>query len=225
MAGLHNVTADGILGFKLLSNQLDELAIDSKMKINLRKDIDAGKRYLKIGYAQHCSVNTSVNTHCISHALSSKDDKDFKLNIHHSHDERCTSCTKTLVTLEKVCYLTEQLPQSEKKEDILYDIMQATQYILRWTKHIIRGVQQEKAKMFAMENIDMNTGLWISDWAQKILPLQYRERQKEYFGEKGMSLHVDVLLMKNENGELMKQTYFSALGRCSQDVVYIRKCY
>ena len=183
MAGLDNVIADRILGFKLLSNQLDELAIDSKMKINLRKDIDAGKRYLKIGYAQHCSVNTSVNTHCISHALS-KDDKDFKLNIHHSH-ERCTSCTKTLATLEKVWYLTEQLPQSEKKEDVLFDIMQATQYILTWMKHI-RGVQQEKAKMFAMENIDMNTGLWISDWAQKILPLQYRERQKEYFGKKGV---------------------------------------
>ena len=121
--------------------------------------------------------------------------------------------------MEKVSYLTEQLPQSEKKEDILYDIMQATQYILTWMKHIIRGVQQEKAKTFAMEDIDMNTGLWISDWAQKNLPLLYREGQKEYFGKKGMSLHVDVLLMKNENGELVKQTYFSALDRCSQDVV------
>ena len=102
MVGLDNVTADGILGFKLLSNQLDELAIDWKMKINLRKDIDAGKRYLKIGYAQHCSVNTSVNMHCISHALSSKDDEDLKLNIHPSiTDERCTSCTKTLATWKR----------------------------------------------------------------------------------------------------------------------------
>ena len=46
MAGIDNVIADGILGFKMLSNHLDELAIDLKKKIELRNDAKAGKRLL-----------------------------------------------------------------------------------------------------------------------------------------------------------------------------------
>ena len=67
--------------------------------------------------------------------------------------------------------------------------------------HIVGSVQQEKAKVHAMQLLSATTGFWISDWAQKVLPSKYREGQKEYFGKKGMSLHVDVLFQKDENGQ------------------------
>ena len=119
MAGLDNVTADGILGFQLLTNQLEKFFIDSKVKGKLKKDLETGKRYLKIGYAQHCSVVSVVNTHCISHALCNKTDKDFCLDIDHSHNEICNDCFHLLSTLEQIKIYTDQLSQSDEKEDII----------------------------------------------------------------------------------------------------------
>ena len=77
-----------------------------------------------------------------------------------------------------------------------------------------------KAKVHAMQLLSATTRFWISDWAQKILPLKYvyREGQKECFGKKGMSLHVNVLLQKYEDGQLRKVVYFTSVYRSDQDV-------
>ena len=56
---------------------------------------------------------------------------------------------------------------------------------------------------------------------QGLLPkstlMQFRESQSTYFGKKGMSLHADVFLMK-ENGIIKKKTYFTTSCRCDQDI-------
>ena len=84
-------------------------------------------------------------------------------------------------------------------------------------KHIIRSVQQNKAKEYAMVRIDNETGLWLSDWAQKILPVEFREGQKSYFGKKGMSMHIDCFFYKNESGDLKKKVYHTVIQKCDQD--------
>ena len=61
---------------------------------------------------------------------------------------------------------------------------------------------------------------WLKDYfSQKVLlpvlPTQYREGQKSYFGKKGMSLHVDVFFHKYQN-QVFKKTYFTAMTRCDQ---------
>ena len=48
-----------------------------------------------------------------------------------------------------------------------------------------------------------------------MLPAKYREGQKEYFGKKGMNLHVNILFLK-ENQKLVKKVYFTAVYRCDQ---------
>ena len=48
--------------------------------------------------------------------------------------------------------------------------------------------------------------------------MKYREGQKEYFSKKGMSLQVDVLFQKNEDGQLRKDVYFTSVYRSVQDV-------
>ena len=60
---------------------------------------------------------------------------------------------------------------------------------------------------------------WLKDLSQNILPIYYREGQKEYFGKKGMTLHVDVFFYKSKNKDIGKFTYFTAIERCDQGLV------
>ena len=84
--------------------------------------------------------------------------------------------------------------------------------------HIIRGVQQDKSKQFIMSQLDANNAVLLSDWAMKILPQAHREKMDDWFGKKGISLHVDVLFHKDINNSLKKTTYFTAIDRCLQDM-------
>ena len=85
--------------------------------------------------------------------------------------------------------------------------------ILKWIAHILRCVRQEKAMTLAINQLSE------SELAQTILPIRYRQGQKEYFGKKGMSLHIDVLLLKQQTATLQKDVYFTAIYRSDQDVV------
>ena len=87
--------------------------------------------------------------------------------------------------------------------------------IINYTKHLMRDAQQRKAKVNAFIQLDENTGFWLKDFCQKILPMKYREGQKEYFGKKGMSLPVDILFLK-KSGQILKDVYFTAMYRCEQ---------
>ena len=49
--------------------------------------------------------------------------------------------------------------------------------------------------------------------------MHYRKGQKEYFGKKGMSLHVDVFFYKSKNKDIVKFTYFTVTERRNQGLV------
>ena len=99
---------------------------------------------------------------------------------------------------------------------ILYDINMAIKDINDYVKHLMRDVQQKKAKTFCFDQLDNSTGFWLKDFCQKLLPTKFREAQNDYFGKKGMSLHVDILFT-SKDGELKKHVYFTSLHRCDQD--------
>ncbi|KAG8180402.1 hypothetical protein JTE90_025452 [Oedothorax gibbosus] len=73
------------------------------------------------------------------------------------------------------------MDSSEQKDDTKYDFIMATENIFDWLKHNIRYVQQNKAKIDVLAKLNDTTCVWIRDWAQKVLPIKYRESQKEYF--------------------------------------------
>lgn len=219
MAGLDNVTANGLKGFLLLENVVTSLT-DVKLRRALLRQLEQSKRYLKIGYRMHCEISSSCETHCISFALSNQAFENLQLDHRHIHTETCQQCALLLSTIEAVGNLVSDVSKDQDEEnEIMYDVNMAKSSILEWMAHILRGVQQEKAKAHAMQSLSTTTGFWISDWAQKILPLRYREGQKEYFGKKGMSLHVDVLFQKDQDGQLRKDVYFTALYRSDQNVL------
>ena len=91
----------------------------------------------------------------------------------------------------------------------------AIEDIETYIKHQVRDAQQKLAKVLAFQSTDEETAFWLKDYCQKVLPTNYCEGQKEYFGKKGMSLHVDTLCMKKD-GVFVKKVYFMAIYWCEQ---------
>ena len=65
--------------------------------------------------------------------------------------------------------------------------------------------------------MDHETAFWLKDFCQKLLPVKFCEGQKDYFGKKGLSLHVDVFIVKNED-VFRKHVYFTCLQQCDQSM-------
>ena len=47
------------------------------------------------------------------------------------------------------------------------------------------------------------------DWAEKFLPISYRETQRVWFGKKGNSWHISVAVKKGDDGETEVACYAS----------------
>ncbi|XP_076111669.1 uncharacterized protein LOC143079930 [Mytilus galloprovincialis] len=59
------------------------------------------------------------------------------------------------------------------------------------------------------------------DWAMKFLPLAFREKQSDWFGQKGVNWHVSVCIFKDENQNLMQRTYTHTMDAVKQDWVAV----
>jgi hypothetical protein len=55
----------------------------------------------------------------------------------------------------------------EKRENLLYDLRQASEDVFWWKAHILRSVNQDKAKEDMIKRLDENTVLIVMDWAMK----------------------------------------------------------
>ena len=171
---------------------------------------------MKIGYPLHCKEKSSVATHCISCALFNPHDEDFQPEPWENHNNTCNDCFELINTLENISSAVSDLENSQLRDELLYDVSTAVKAILDWMHHILRSVKQHEAKKYAFSQLDENTRLWLSDWAQKVIPVLFREGQREYFGKRGMSLHIDLLFRKVDN-ILSKNVYHTAISKCDQD--------
>lgn len=50
--------------------------------------------------------------------------------------------------------------------------------------------------------ISLNTCVLIMDWAMKFLPITFREKQSNWYGQKGLNWHVSVCIYKDEDSNL-----------------------
>ena len=90
------------------------------------------------------------------------------------------------------------------------------QDIRLYVTHLIQDVQQKNAKTFAFDRLDEASCFWLKDYCQKILPVKFCEGQTDYFGKKGMTLHVDIIFTI-VNMKLQKYIYFTNIQTAGQD--------
>jgi hypothetical protein len=216
LSGLDNTTADGLTAFACLIELISKTDISTDKKKELTQALEQGKRYLKISYKTHCSSASNCATHCSTFALSKRDEDNFRTVCIHSHDQQCQECINLLLTLDQILMLHIHVTNSEV-EEFKYDCELNIKMVLEFMRHILRADKQDDAKIYAMKLLSNTTAFWLKDWAQKILPQSFREKQSDYFGKKGMSLHIDTFYSKKDDS-LIKQVYYTAIFRCDQDM-------
>ena len=208
LAGLGDITAAAMNGFSMLQ----DLSLKYKNR-ELSNLFERSKRYYKTNFQFNCSATYPNSiSHCPIFALSDLTNKQLQQISIAPNDKICYECenlNKSLVEIKRLA------SNNSADEDTIYDIEIAEKDIIDYKKHLMRDCQQKKAKVFAFESLDEETGFWLKDYCQKVLPSKFREGQKEYFGKKGMSLHEDIFFTK-KNNILQKKVYFTALYRCEQ---------
>ncbi|XP_062571575.1 uncharacterized protein LOC134233610 [Saccostrea cucullata] len=112
----------------------------------------------------------------------------------------------------------EQEPlSSEMVEELSIRVEKAIEKISDWKAHILRTQNQEEGRYKILEELQPHQLLIIMDWAMKFIPAMYREKQSDFFGQKGMSWHISVAVFRAEDGSLKHKTFTHIFGAVKQD--------
>lgn len=115
----------------------------------------------------------------------------------------CTLCLHN--TLNKISiifdvrYIFTDVPSDVQCE---LDIDVAGQFVLSWKQHLVRCVNQDYRRTSVLRNLQPDEVLIIMDWAMKFLPISFREKQSEWFGQKGINWHISVCIFRGDDNLL-----------------------
>ena len=90
----------------------------------------------------------------------------------------------------------------EDHNDMMYSRQQAIQAIEAWKVHQLRSHQQDKCRSDILRELSCEEVFITQDWAMKFLPVKYRETQADWFGKRGISWHISVVVRKATTGSL-----------------------
>ena len=208
LAGLNDITAAGMNGFSTL-------AAESIKRMDLAKDLETGKCYLEAKILNKCNASSTLPTHSTSFALSDESDLALQQPHYSSLSEECGDCYLLLSSLSEI----DKQAAEHGNPDLVYDVQVAIADVVAYMKHQIRDAQQKQVKAVAINLLNEESAFWLKDYCQKVLPSKFREGQKEYFGKKWMTLHVDVIFFLDSIGDLQKNVYFTTVYQCDQGII------
>lgn len=226
LQGLDNTAADGSTSFSTMekiAQQLTQVGVDKKWSQDVIKNLQKAKLYLKSEYKVHCQVTSSpCADHCRPFALSDPVDGDFQMKCTHKHTMTCELCENISSILEELrCKIKDHKHFSfteDNREDLLHDFQEAYANIYKWKSHILRSVNQEKAKQEVLEKLDETMVLIVFDWAMKFTQIRFREKQSDWYGKRGMSWHVSSVVSTDiPNSNVIVTSYVHLFDSCTQE--------
>ena len=150
----------------------------------------------------------------MSFALSDCKDKELQELCDHLPDKSCQSCELLKTTLNE---LKDQIKNlADKDDDLLHSYQQAVLAIESWKPHLLQSVQQDKARTDILESLDESSVLITQDWAMKFLLQGFRETQADWFGKRGISWHISVVVRKVQSN-LQQQTFVHIIKNSPQE--------
>ena len=127
LAGLDDVRAAGMNGFKVLADIADQ----KKCK-DISKSLEKGKHYLKSNYPVSCSEVSTLRSHSTQFALCFEDDADLNQTYSQVNEEEdCVDCVDLLSTLNQICDLVNQ----SNDGDLQYDTNVTIDDVKAYMKH------------------------------------------------------------------------------------------
>ena len=182
---------DGII--KMIEDR-DAISSESKRLID---NLKRARFYLKSDYKVYVTRSSNIADHCCAYALNNPKGHNFAQHCDHKHDELCIECSNLTNTLNE----TERFIETKTDKELFDRAMKKFQLyhecIEAWKAHLLRTVNQDLCRENLLDNLS-NDEIYLNlDWAMKFLPVKSREPQSEFFGKRGISWHITVV-MKND---------------------------
>jgi hypothetical protein len=200
LQGINYFAADAGEAFDSIEKLIDELHLDIAKHRRLLENLKRGRQYLKSDYKVHITKSSKVGDHCATFVLSDKADKDFRQMCDHEHNDICDECTNLRVTFEEIGHAIENSTNDkEVSTRLLAKFMSYQEATDVWKCHLLRAINQDLCRQEILGTLTNSSVYIYMDWAMKWLPEKYREGQSEFFGKRGLSWHISVIVRKNEH--------------------------
>ena len=221
LQGLDNTTAEGTEAIDTLLEAVKTLGdhgSDATWFKSTERKIKEAKRYLKTEFKSHVSKEESCADHCTKHALSDPSNTDLQNTCQQEHDISCEMC-ESLETVFKE--IESEINSAEMSEEqrwrLSHEFKLCRASIQNWKAHLLRTVNQEEGKQYALAQLDSSSCLVVMDWAMKYLPQRYRERMSDFFGKRGRSWHVSAVITKQAPGKYQVECFVHLFDNCEQN--------
>ena len=226
LQGLDNTAADGSIAFMTMEEickRLVHFGVDMKWSQSVIKRLQKTKEYLKTDYKVHCQESESpCADHCRAFALSDPSDKEFQVKCFHQHTMECENCENLKSTVEEIRAKLRETKHfsctKDVKEELTHDFEEAYNHIQKWKSHILRSINQDRAKQKVLDDLDEASVLIVADWAMKFEQGRFREKQSDWYGKRGLSWHVSSAISKGSSTDTVTvTTYVHLFDPCTQD--------
>ena len=93
------------------------------------------------------------------------------------------------------------IPDRKRGNVVRKTLLAATNFIYAWKQHIVRRSRAESRKRKVIAEMDADECFFTMDWSMKVqTPWKYKERQGEWFGKSGTSIHISHAMKKTDEG-------------------------
>lgn len=225
LQGLDNYTAEGSEAFENMQRILEALSnhgiVDDACSKSVSKRLKDGKNYLKMDFKCHVAVADWCADHCTTYSLSDPNDAKFMSKCEHEHDMTCERCEDLRDVLSEIEQHINNIGLSMTTEEIArlqFQYRHSYKSISDWKGHILRTINQEKAKQDILGRLlDEESCFIIMDWAMKFLPMVFREKMSDFFGKRGRSWHVSAIITPASDGDFSVECLVHLFDTCKQD--------
>ena len=109
--------------------------------------------------------------------------------------------------------------EQDEFDELTFLVGKAIEAVNSWKAHQLRVVHQDQARLDVIDKLCKSKVLITQDFAMKFLPMQFREAQNDFFGKRGLSWHITVVLRRSAAGQLESQSFIHILEMSLQDVL------
>ncbi|CAF5097862.1 unnamed protein product, partial [Rotaria sp. Silwood1] len=202
LQGINYFAAEAGEAFDGIRKMIEDKVALHNDSARLIENLKRARFYLKSDYKVHVARSSNIADHCCVYALSDPEKRDFAQDCDHEHNESCAECSNLTRTLNEIERLLEE---TEEDEELLHRTLKKfrsyREAIEAWKAHLLRSINQDLCRENLLDKLS-NDEIYLNlDWAMKFLPVKSREPQSEFFGKRGISWHITVVMKNDASAE------------------------